>query len=71
MYQVLLFKFRRHLCKRSMDQHFQKVGSRWRLRVCTQAIMAVKSYKKMYGDKETCSNLSIMSLRVSGARLET
>ena len=48
-----------------------KFGSRWRLRVRTQAIMSVKSYKKMYGDKETCSNISIMSLRVSGARLET
>ena len=51
--------------------HCQKFGSRWRLRVRTQAIMAVKSYKKMYGEKETCSNISIVSLRVSGARLET
>ena len=41
------------------------------LRVHTLAIMAVKSCKKMYGDKETCSNISIMSLRVSGTRLET
>ena len=37
----------------------------------TRAIMAVKSYKKMYGVKETCSNISVqMSLRVSGAGLE-
>ena len=35
------------------------------------AIMAANSYKKMYGDKETSSNISIMSLRVFGARLET
>ena len=37
----------------------------------TKAIMAANSYKKMYGDKETCSNISIMSLRIFGARLET
>ena len=29
----------------------------------TKAIMAANSYKKMYGDKETFSNVSIMSLR--------
>ena len=52
-------------------QHCQKLGTRWRLRVRTKAIMAANSYKKMYGDKETCSNISIMSLRVFGARLET
>ena len=51
--------------------HCQKLGTRWRLRVRTKAIMAANSYKKMYGDKETCSNISIMSLRVFGARLET
>ena len=51
--------------------HYQKLGTRWRLRVRTKAIMAANSYKKMYGDKETCSNISIMSLRVFGARLET
>ena len=49
----------------------QKLGTRWRLRVRTKAIMAAISYKKMYGDKETCSNISIMSLRAFGARLET
>ena len=37
----------------------------------TRAIMAAKSYKKMCGDKETCSNIPIMNLRVSDARLET
>ena len=51
--------------------HCQKLGTRWRLRVRAKAIMAANSYKKMYGDKETCSNISIMSLRVFGARLET
>ena len=51
--------------------HCQKLGTRWRSRVRTKAIMAENSYKKMYGDKETCSNISIMSLRVFGARLET
>ncbi|XP_068680324.1 tripartite motif-containing protein 2-like [Montipora foliosa] len=51
--------------------HCQKLGTRWRLRVRTKAIMAANSYKKMYGDKETCSNISIMSLRIFGARLET
>ena len=51
--------------------HCQKFGTRWRLRVRTKAIMAAKSYKKMYGNKETFSNISIMSLRVFGARLET
>ena len=51
--------------------HYQKLGTRWRLRVRTKAIMAANSYKKMYGDKEPCSNISIMSLRVFGARLET
>ena len=48
-----------------------EIRTRWRLRVRTKAIMAANSYKKMYGDKETCSNISIMSLRVFGARLET
>ena len=52
-------------------QHCQKLGTRWRLRVRTKAIMAANSYKKMYGDKETCSNISIMSLRAFGARFET
>ena len=33
--------------------------------------MAANSYKKMYGDKETFSNISITSSRVFGARLET
>ena len=51
--------------------HCQKLGTRWRLRVRTKATMAAKSYKKMYGDKETFSKISIMSLRVFGARLET
>ena len=37
----------------------------------TKAIMAANSYKKMYGDKDTCSNVSIMNLRIFGARLET
>ena len=36
----------------SMRSHFAAVS------------MAVKSYKKMYGDKETSSNISIMSLRL-------
>ena len=51
--------------------HCQKLGTRWRLRVRTKATMAANSYKKMYGDKETFSNISIMSSRVFGARLET
>ena len=51
--------------------HCQKLGTRWRLRVRTKATMASKSYKKIYGDKETFSNISIMSSRVFGARLET
>ena len=55
----------------SICNHFQKLGTRWRLRVRTKAIMAANSYKKMYGDKETCSNISILSSRVFGARLET
>ena len=53
------------------ENHCQKLGTRWRLRVRTKTIMAANSYKKMHGDKETCSNISIMSLRVFGARLET
>ena len=53
------------------SDHCQKFGTRWRLRVRTKAIMAVKSYKEMYGNKETFSNISIMSLRVFGARLQT
>ena len=53
------------------QHHCQKFGTRWRLRVRTKAIMAAKSYKEMYGNKETFSNISIMSLRVFGARLET
>ena len=36
-----------------------------------KAIMAANLDKKMYGDKETCSNISIMSLRIFGDRLET
>ena len=51
--------------------HCQKLGTRWRLRVRTKATMAANSYKKMYGDNETFSNISIMSSRVFGARLET
>ena len=51
--------------------HCQKLGTRWQLRVRTKAIMAANSYKKMYGDKETCSNISVMSLRIFDARLET
>ena len=51
--------------------HCQKLGTRWRLRVRTKATMPANSYKKMYGDKETFSNISIMSSRVFGARLET
>ena len=51
--------------------HCQKLGTRWRLRLRTKATMAANSYKKMYGDKETFSNISIMSSRVFGARLET
>ena len=63
----------RPLLEKSVAQtiHCQKLGTRWRLRVRTKAIMAANSYKKMYGDKETCSNISIMSLRIFGARLET
>ena len=49
----------------------QKLGTKWRLRVRTKATMAANSYKKMYGDNETFSNISIMSLRIFGARLET
>ena len=56
---------------KKVANHCQKLGTRWRLRVRTKAIMAANSYKKMYGDKETCSNISIMSLRDFGARLET
>ena len=51
--------------------HCPKLGTKWRLRVRTKATMAANSYKKMYGDNETCSNISIMSLRIFGARLET
>ena len=51
--------------------HCQKFETRCRLRVRTKAIMAAKSYKEMYGNKETFSNISIMSLRVFAARLET
>ena len=51
--------------------HCQKLGTRWRLRVRTKATMAANSYKKMYGDNETFSNISIISSRVFGARLET
>ena len=51
--------------------HCQKLGTRWRLRVRTKATMAANSYKKMYGEKETFSNISIMNSRVFGARLET
>ena len=54
-----------------MKSHCQKFGTRWQLRVRTKVIMAAKSYKEMYGNKETFSNISIMSLRVFGARLET
>ena len=57
--------------ERILVMHCQKFGTRWRLRVRTKAIMAAKSYKEMYGNKETFSNISIMSLRVFGARLET
>ena len=53
------------------EEHCQKFETRWRLRVRTRAIMAAKSYKEIYGNKETFSNISIMSLRVFGARLET
>ena len=56
---------------KSLSSHCQKLGTRWRLRVRTKAIMAANSYKKMYGDKEPYSNISIMCLRVFGARLET
>ena len=55
----------------TFSTHCQKLGTRWRLRVRTKATMAANSYKKMYGDKETFSNISIMSSRVFGARLET
>ena len=58
-------------CIDTMHEHCQKFRTRWRLRVRTKAIMAAKSYKEMYGNKETFSNISIMSLRVFGARLET
>ena len=51
--------------------HCQKSGTRWRLRVRTKATMAANSYKNMYGDKKTFSNISIMSSRVFGARIET
>ena len=61
---LLVFSF-------SSTVHCQKFGTRWRLRVRTKAIMAAKSYKEMYGNKEAFSNISIMSLRVFGARLET
>ena len=56
---------------RDHDFLAQKFGTRWWSRVRTKAIMAAKSCKKMYGDKETSSNILIMSLRVIGARLET
>ena len=55
----------------SFVTHCQKLGTRWRLRVRTKATMAANSYKKMYGDNETFSNISIISSRVFGARLET
>ena len=57
--------------RKAFDSHCQKLGTRWRLRVRTKATMAANSHKKMYGDKETFSNTSIMSSRVFGARLET
>ena len=57
--------------KSSCSVHCQKLGTRWRLRVRTKATMAANSYKKMYGEKETFSNISILSSRVFGARLET
>ena len=54
------------LCGKTMPLrnsiHCQKLGTRWWLRVRTKAIMSANSYKKVYGDKETCSNISIMSL---------
>ena len=54
-----------------LEDHCQKLGTRWWLRVRTKATMAANSYKKMYGDKETFTYISIMSSRVFGARLET
>ena len=54
-----------------LSMHCQKLGTKWRSRVRTKATMAANSYKKMYGDNETFSNISIMSLRIFGARLET
>ena len=60
-----------HQVRVSHLNHCQKFGTRWRLRPRTKVIMAAKSYKEMYGNKETFSNISIMSLRVFGARLET
>ena len=59
------------VCLLSKLKHCQKLGTRWRLRVRTKATMAANSYKKMYGEKETFSNISIMSSRVFGTRLET
>ena len=53
------------------ELHCQKLGTGWRLRVRSKATMAANSYKKMYGEKETFSNISIISSRVFGARLET
>ena len=52
----LMLFFKKKLNINSNDRcllHCQKFGSRWRLHVRTQATMAVKSNKKMYGDKET------------------
>ena len=55
----------------TLRAHCQKLGTRWRLRVRIKATMAANSYKKMYGEKETFPNISTMSSRVFGARLET
>ena len=68
LFSSATYKFKVQL---RLISHCQKLGTRWRLRVRTKATMAANSYKKMYGDKETFSNISIMSSRVFGARLET
>ena len=58
-------KFRH--CVEAIFLHCQKFGTRWRLRLRTKVMMTAKSYKEMYGNKETFSNTSIMSLWVFGA----
>ena len=55
---------------RKPPKHCQKSGTRWQPSMRNAVKMAVNSSKEMYDERKNLAIISVMSSRVSSARLE-